>query len=103
MLRKFKKFQLVVHVGVHGTTQAITLEKCAYGAGYCRPDFEGKCLPCDRITLENNCVCEKLETTLNVEKFTKELNLGVEKQSFCCSFDPGKYGIPKNVVYFRYF
>lgn len=84
-----KKPFLVIHVGVHGTTNKILIEKCAVN-GFCKQDFCSKSLCEPVICLEKSGKCERLETKIDVNRITKFLNAN-HSPMFNQSCDVGQY------------
>ncbi|GAB0095920.1 pyroglutamyl-peptidase 1 [Sergentomyia squamirostris] len=83
---------LVIHCGVHGSTDKILLEKCAFKNCYGRPDWDGKCLPTSSADLcGHGQNCDRLETKFNVDKIAEELNQGKGEPLFETSTDVGSY------------
>jgi pyroglutamyl-peptidase len=81
--------ELVIHVGVHGQTSNIQIEKCAAN-GFCKEDYSRKCLSDTMVCLEKSGKCELLETEINVDRITKHLNENY-KPMFSASCDVGQY------------
>lgn len=83
--------QLVIHCGVHGSTNKICVEKYAYNSNYCKPDWSGKCLENETICLRNNGTnCEKLTTCIDVQAIVNELNSVMPDEKFVYSTEVGK-------------
>lgn len=80
---------LVIHVGVHGGSDKIRLEKCATNE-FPSPDYAAKILCAPQICLENSGVCSILHTQIDVDKITSDLNANY-KNMFEASCDVGKY------------
>jgi hypothetical protein len=80
----------VIHVGVHAKISKITLENCSKTTGYCKIDYAGKCLPNDKIKLEN-CGCDDvLHCGIDVDKIVRTLNSKEQGDKFAVSCDVGK-------------
>jgi pyroglutamyl-peptidase len=66
---------LVVHVGVHGQSTKIKIEKCAENGKFMACDYASKTLCEPIVCLKNNKKCvEPLHTKINVDKIVKSLN-----------------------------
>jgi pyroglutamyl-peptidase len=81
---------LVLHVGVHGMTNKIHIEKCATN-GFCKEDYAQKTLCDPLVCLENSGQCERLETKFDVDHMVKFLNENHKSGMFYASCDVGSY------------
>lgn len=81
--------KLVIHVGVSGIAECITLESVAHRKGYKRLDYFDKC-PADHICVADGSV--RIKTKLNVEGICKDFNNVAEDGiSAVTSCDAGRY------------
>jgi hypothetical protein len=77
-------------VGVHAKITQINLERCSKASGYCKSDYDNKCLPCDKIKLKNKDCNDLLVTGFDVDAIVNKLNAIEGEQKFIKSCDVGK-------------
>ncbi|ESO07559.1 hypothetical protein HELRODRAFT_75940, partial [Helobdella robusta] len=82
------KPQLVVHVGVSGIAQEITLEKQAHNHGYDKLDICG-CTPDGECCVEGAEEC--IETCIDMQAVCDYINQSDKKVTAVVSTDPGRY------------
>lgn len=76
--------QLVIHCGVKGRANTITLESCAINSGYCKLDYSNRCLNNDRLDLKlNGKNKDILKTNINIDKIANELNNHIVSNENC--------------------
>lgn len=80
--------QLVVHVGVSGSAQELTLETQAFNTGYGSLDITGH-LPKDGVCVEG-CP-ERLESSIDMRAICQNVNSCQCDVISCVSTDPGRY------------
>ncbi|XP_074649718.1 pyroglutamyl-peptidase 1-like [Tubulanus polymorphus] len=84
------KPDLMVHVGVSGIANAITLEQQAHNDNYCKKDFIGQC-PADYkcvSTVPTDCLMSGIDMDLVCIEINNDTNTPVNAVT---SLDPGRY------------
>ncbi|CAL7946680.1 unnamed protein product [Xylocopa violacea] len=84
--REYKPI-VVMHCGVSGKAQCLTIEGCARSNGYRRPDIY------DKRPDESNIEFQVLETKVNVKQICDIINDNTSKTkcNACISYDAGRY------------
>ncbi|XP_032789600.2 pyroglutamyl-peptidase 1 [Daphnia magna] len=82
------KPKLVVHVGVSGMAQELTLETQAFNKGYGSLDIQG-CVPEGGVCVEG-CP-DRLESAIDMRKICQNVNDSSCDVVSCISTDPGRY------------
>jgi len=82
------KPQLVVHVGVSGIAEEVTIESCANNSGYYRPDVCGKTAPSECFKKNGE---ECIASGLDVAKICQDVNESNCLAMALTSHDAGRY------------
>nr|CAG4646622.1 EOG090X0F1W [Macrothrix elegans] len=82
------KPKLVVHAGLSGTAQGLTLETQAFNYGYCSKDVNG-CIPQDSICQSGLPGC--LQSAIDMRSVCHYINDSPCGVLSCISTDPGRY------------
>ncbi|XP_076751256.1 pyroglutamyl-peptidase 1 [Xylocopa sonorina] len=78
---------ILLHVGVSGQAQCLTIEGCAHSNGYLRPDIY------EKRPDETNIEFDVLKTKINVQQICDAINGNTSKTkcNACISYDAGRY------------